>query len=67
MRREKGIVFKVSIPQAVSTVATGEFYRARILSATVSIPQAVSTVATYTDKKDNIYANIELSFQYRKR
>ena len=36
---------KVSIPQAVSTVATAEAFAAAAFSA-VSIPQAVSTVAT---------------------
>ena len=37
----------VSIPQAVSTVATGVFLCALLVNR-VSIPQAVSTVATYT-------------------
>ena len=37
----------VSIPQAVSTVATYVAYLLLKKSVTVSIPQAVSTVATY--------------------
>ena len=36
----------VSIPQAVSTVATIELWREFEVTAVVSIPQAVSTVAT---------------------
>ena len=37
----------VSIPQAVSTVATGYQLPIMKLRSIVSIPQAVSTVATY--------------------
>ena len=59
---------RVSIPQAVSTVATtdggeGAFTSTDLLR--VSIPQAVSTVAT------NLIVELEagkyLKFQYRKR
>ena len=39
------VCYKVSIPQAVSTVATSETLETRKLRR-VSIPQAVSTVAT---------------------
>ena len=57
---------KVSIPQAVGTVATTyhnnlnheEYFL-------VSIPQAVGTVATPKGQKFNFYAVI--TFQYRKR
>ena len=56
----------VSIPQAVSTVATNDisvlFYRRYI----VSIPQAVSTVATYADNF-TVMVPMEKEFQYRKR
>ena len=38
---------QVSIPQAVSTVATNLHISVGIESVSVSIPQAVSTVATY--------------------
>ena len=59
-----GNLDKVSIPQAVGTVATITvlcLYTARIF---VSIPQAVGTVATSIGKatKTSTYA-----FQYRKR
>ena len=37
---------QVSIPQAVSTVATASMYAKRVRTMQVSIPQAVSTVAT---------------------
>ena len=39
----------VSIPQAVSTVATDSILLLRNKAGKVSIPQAVSTVATYHD------------------
>ena len=53
----------VSIPQAVSTVATfNAFFIAT--SRTVSIPQAVSTVATISSGVFEIESD---EFQYRKR
>ena len=54
----------VSIPQAVSTVATCGNCLYRCISG-VSIPQAVSTVATALDIDGS--SNGELVFQYRKR
>ena len=45
---------RVSIPQAVSTVATEKTYIKEFESFTVSIPQAVSTVATLSKVFDTI-------------
>ena len=57
-------VERVSIPQAVSTVATeNDFKTSDSNSLLVSIPQAVSTVATPVEKME--YNGTE--FQYRKR
>ena len=58
------LLMKVSIPQAVSTVATGYRLQHQDCLLSVSIPQAVSTVAT-EKKSATIKGNIE--FQYRKR
>ena len=53
----------VSIPQAVSTVATaGDLLGDRM--SVVSIPQAVSTVATGASRCCNVVCG---RFQYRKR
>ena len=54
----------VSIPQAVSAVATKLFYYIRNISIYVSIPQAVSAVATQVDGD---MVRIIGGFQYRKR
>ena len=53
----------VSIPQAVSTVATLLKEWTLVNVHRVSIPQAVSTVATGNDKGDKK----RIEFQYRKR
>ena len=57
---------KVSIPQAVSTVATVKIPIAQGLEGPVSIPQAVSTVATEFVIKVSKIKNMSV-FQYRKR
>ena len=56
----------VSIPQAVSTVATQhqQAVQQQKIHEQVSIPQAVSTVATEHDIKEGEISN---AFQYRKR
>ena len=49
VKDERGVVIErshVSIPQAVSTVATKQLVAMAVAVVTVSIPQAVSTVAT---------------------
>ena len=46
MKRQANAVAEVSIPQAVSTVATRREETKKAKAFTVSIPQAVSTVAT---------------------
>ena len=57
----------VSIPQAVSTVATLRHERVyNELSEKVSIPQAVSTVATILALLIMVL-KLNLKFQYRKR
>ena len=57
--------FHVSIPQAVSAVATKNLVYASTTDNQVSIPQAVSAVATF---KDCVVAeNVTSLFQYRKR
>ena len=57
---------RVSIPQAVSTIAMTECVFVEVTAAsTVSIPQAVSTIAIFDLSKDCIA--IVPKFQYRKR
>ena len=56
----------VSIPQAVSTVATTMFIAVREFSRLVSIPQAVSTVAT-DHMNYSLEKMVACMFQYRKR
>ena len=51
----------VSIPQAVSTVATYGMPLKRIDSLTVSIPQAVSTVATAGPRKP-VFMELKIRF-----
>ena len=46
MEELKSITVNVSIPQAVSTVATAKDHGYKFFLLPVSIPQAVSTVAT---------------------
>ena len=55
----------VSIPQAVSTVATYELHIVKGGETLVSIPQAVSTVATSSEIREMIIKSY--GFQYRKR
>ena len=57
-------VIKVSIPQAVSAVATVKFNKGVSEEGIVSIPQAVSAVATFTAE---VITSDAVAFQYRKR
>ena len=65
LRRAKSLSVKVSIPQAVSTIAIFNSKVNELTFAVVSIPQAVSTIAI--NKLPIAYSERRRKFQYRKR